>query len=131
MNPKSRAHRILRHIKNYESAESNDCIDIKTSTLGPFLGTYKNEDGSNILFYDRGISWTSLGASYFAAYDEIKDVLLVDEKKSKALQIETKGGNSHLLPVDGHNGRFFDSLEVYRYLKRTLSDIQDFPNEKR
>jgi len=124
-----RAHRILKAMKNYENLEAkNDELKaiFKTVSLGESLGYYKNSDalGDAVGIFDKGLAWDDKGEFISLLFRDIVEVILPDEKKSEALILKTHDGIQFELPIKGHNERFYDSLEMLRFLRRVMKDVK-------
>ncbi len=128
MNAKIRAHRILRHLKNYQDAASNSLLSAEASSLGQIIGVYRNLDGINVFIYADGISWKNNRLTNQIRYLQIEAIKLPNSLRSKSLIVWLVDGTSHEVPFDGNDGKTFDSLEVLRFLERVRSDIHDFSN---
>ncbi len=128
MNAKIRAHRILRHLKNYEAAASDSLLSAEVSSLGQIIGVYHNLSGINVFIYVDGISWKNNSLTNQIRYLQIDAIKLPDGLRSKSLNVCLVDGTSYQVPFDGNDGKTFDSLEVLRFLERVRCDIQDFPS---
>jgi len=125
MNPRSRAHRILRHLPRYVAAD-NPLTPIagRTEDLGKMIGVYQNPEpeGERIEIWDNGICWMKNGNLNIVMYDDLSSAIIPDEKNSEFLIIATKSDGKMLLPVRGVDGKFRDSLEMLRFFDRVIDD---------
>jgi hypothetical protein len=128
MNPTARAHRILVPLKNYKKAEPTDDFFLRLSEarLGEPLGCYQNETTSigNIGVFTEGLSWLDGDNLIVVRYENISEVTLPGDKSSRSLLLKKNDGHSIWLPITGGNEKFFDSLEMLRFLDRVTGEIR-------
>ncbi|WP_429930008.1 hypothetical protein [Agrobacterium vitis] len=109
-------------MNNYE--EVNDKKIFLDNEIGGLIGLYKNSKPiyQILHIYESGIAWTAEERPNLFLYKDVVDIKLPDGKQSLALQIFTNSG-FYILPVAGHDEKFFDSLEMLRFLRRVVDDI--------
>lgn len=78
----------------------------------------------HVLFFEEGMVFPFDGKAHQVRYEDIDSIRLPDEKKSYEVLVTTKSGQTYEVPIRGKNGNFSDSLEVYRFLSRVLSDLK-------
>lgn len=134
MKTATRAYRILRALSNYRSVEGKDRLGSAPNAgeLGKVLGLYENPGcpKATITICDAGLFWTQHGRQVTVRYRDIVRVRLAGGKQSETLDLELGDGRRVELPVRGRQGRFYDSLEVLRFLDRVTQDVRNLePNE--
>lgn len=134
MNPSVRAYRILNPLQSYEaysSAGAEERFPVPKDGE-EFLGIYRNDlnfPGSNVLFSSDGIY---IGRERdgevweFVSYSQIQSVDLPAGAKPTHLMLGLCDGRCVLMTIAGvTKGRFFDSLEVLRFLDRVVLDFRN------
>ena len=129
MNVAIRAHRILLALTNFrkDDVEDSDRLKLSTEQLGTSVGYYQNPglSGDTIGIFSGGLAWLESGRTASIRYSEIAEVTLTKGKESEGLVLKMHDGKHLLLPVRGQHGRFFDSLEMLRFLDRVLKDLRN------
>jgi hypothetical protein len=92
--------------------------------LGRLLGTYKNVDGEHgpVLICENGVAWWTQQHLNKIAYMQITNVDLPDRKESTDLILETAAATFRL-PITGRRGQFVDSLAMWRFFDRVVTDV--------
>lgn len=87
------------------------------------LGLYKNPDeNEQVLFTTQGVYLPETMKWRGVKYADIVSVDTPGDKKSTVLQLNLINGEIFLLPIRGmQKDRFFDSLEVLRFLDRVIA----------
>jgi hypothetical protein len=120
-----RAHRILGAMANYQKASStDDCLQrLADGRLGEPIGCYRNPgpEGEVIGIFADGLAWHEDGRSVELRFTDVSEVTLPSGKESEGLLLHMKDGKQLLLPVKGQRGRFFDAMEMLRFLDRVNS----------
>ncbi|WP_156117250.1 hypothetical protein [Xanthomonas sacchari] len=129
MNPRSRAHRILRTLENFVTAKEGCSApeEFRAVSLGEFIGFYENkaEHIGDVAVFSEGIAWSESGQMLQVKYGEILSYSLPHEKKSLSLLLRLSSGREVLMPVTGvKDGRFFDALAVTRFISRVMEDLK-------
>jgi hypothetical protein len=75
------------------------------------------------IFVD-GLAWFENSQVVSVRFDDIDDVALLNGKESKGLLLTLRDSKKRQLPVKGHRGRFFDSMEMLRFLARVTQDLK-------
>lgn len=124
MNASVRAHRILSRMDCYFSAKYCDSAEEPIDSLGDLIGCYRNPapNGKKVWIFAAGLAWGDRGGLIRIPYTEIFEVSADASKLSKELQIETKNGDTYLMPVSGGRGKFSDSMEMLHFLDRVIED---------
>jgi hypothetical protein len=127
MNTAIRVHRILAALENYQNAGQGDDWSSKSfgGHLGDLIGCYRNPDSQNDMvgiFVD-GLAWFENSQAVNVRFDDIADVSLLNGKESEGLLLNLLDGKKLQLPVKGHRGRLFDSMEMLRFLDRVIQDL--------
>jgi len=122
-----RAHRILVALENYQKAvgSNNLLLQFHDTRLGEPVGYYRNpgdQRGEVIGIFENGLGWIDGAHEITLLFSEIESVNLPNEKESLELVLNLQDGRQLRMPVNGQRGRFFDSLEVLRFLDRVLQD---------
>jgi len=129
MNAAIRAHRILAALANYQKAEyANDWLaKLADDRLGKLIGCYRNPvpQVDVIGIFTNGLAWLDNGGHEITIpFAEIIEVTLPAGKESEGLLLRTQDGRQLQLPIRGQRGRFFDSMEVLRFLDRVMGDLR-------
>lgn len=128
MNPAIRSHRILAALSNYQNAENigDWPSDVTCDDLGQSIGCYRNPgpQGEIIGIYADGLTWLDNGHAVGIRFADIVEVAVPSGKESEGLLLREKNGRQILLPIRGQRGRFFDSMEVLRFLDRVMQDMR-------
>jgi hypothetical protein len=128
MNAAIRAHRILAALANYQKAEQTDSWPLKlaASQLGEPIGCYRNpgSDGEVIGIFANGLTWLEGTDAVGLLFRDIAEVTLPSGKQSEGLLLKMRNGWQHQLPVKGQRGKFFDSMEMLRFLNRVMQDLR-------
>lgn len=124
-----RAHRILGAMANYQKANSTDdsLLRLTNGRLGEPIGCYRNpepEDDVIGIFAD-GLAWHEGGHSVELRFSDVSKVTLISGKESEGLLLNMQDGKQLRLPVRGQRGRFFDSMEMLRFLDRVMEDLRE------
>lgn len=135
MNPKMRAHRILRHLSNYKSLSSD--VTSKPEYLRNFrlgnereklIGVYENNPGDRedaIVIADQGIHILDQESSQRIDYQNISRIKTLSNKEEiDSVTIVDTRGNEVEIPVKGKKGKFRDALEFTRFLMRVTEDLR-------
>jgi len=121
-----RAYRILRYLTPYKSAEHLDQASsiANSDILGNLLGCYfnQNQDNGSVKVFDFGLEWMADDVFKSIQYVDIDD-LTVDVSKPCEIKLLLRNGQTESLPIDGHVGKFYDSLEFLRFLMRVRADL--------
>ena len=129
MNAAIRAHRILAALSNYRKAGHADDWPSKSSGehLGEPIGTYRNPgpQGDVIGIFADGLTWIHSGRAVDLRFTDIAEVMLPNGKESEGLLLKVRDGKQIELPVRGRQGRFFDSMEMLRFLDRVTRDLRE------
>jgi len=119
-----RAHRILGVMAHYQKARSTDdwLQKLANGRLGKSIGFYRNPgpEGEVIGIFADGLAWYEGGQSIELCFAEVSEVTLPREKESEGLLLNMQDGKQIWLPVKGQRGRFFDSMEMLRFLDRVM-----------
>jgi hypothetical protein len=134
MNASIRAHRILRGKKRFESAATiadNDWTISPSEKIGSLIGICRNAEYGrpDLLICCFGIEWQEEDRKITIRYDSIERVELTNGKQSKSLELVLGDDRSVVMPVAGNDGKFFDSLEMLRFLMRVMKDLIEYPEE--
>lgn len=123
-----RAHRILGAMTNYENIRPTDdeLMMRAGGRLGKPIGCYRNPgpDGEVIGILADGLLWHEGGRLVELRYADVSEVKLPSGGVSEGLLLHTQDGKQFRLPVKGQRGRFFDSLEMLRFLDRVMQDLR-------
>ena len=128
MNPKVRAHRILKAMKRYIDFD-NDAIPNYFTPKAGHIGIYENEFGS----LENAILVTSEGIELLGTnnckimFEDMTQIELptVDKLNVSYLKVHTLHSNAPVaLPVLGQKARTRDAFEFLRFLKRCMADQQ-------
>ncbi len=130
INPRSRAHRILRHLRNYQKIAPDDSIKFHLPALtegDSWIGLYRNDLSSavNLVgFSERAVhiklenEWKSVD------YEAISDIK-IDDVKERAMGLRLiYHDDQTFLPVMGGDSKLRDAFEVLRFLNRVRSDLR-------
>jgi len=71
---------------------------------------------TNGLIWFEGNNWVEL------RFSDISELVL--GKESEGLLLKIRDGRQLQLPVRGQRGRFFDSMEMLRFLDRVIEDLR-------
>jgi len=128
MNTAVRAHRILSAMANYQKASSTDdwLPRLADERLGEPIGCYRNPgpEGEVIGIFAAGLAWYEGARSIRLRFTDVSEVTLPNGKESKGLLLNMQDGKQLRLPVKGQLGRFFDSMEILRFLNRVMQDLR-------
>jgi hypothetical protein len=129
MNTAIRAHRILGALENFQKAEH---VDNRTTVLaggglGELIGYYRNPgmQAELIGVFSDGLAWFNGRDSITIRFADLTEVALPSGKESEGLQLKTRDGRQIQLPVRGQRGKFFDSMEMLRFLDRIMQDLSE------
>lgn len=129
MNTAIRAHRILAALTNYEKVdrESDRLSMFGNAGLGELIGCYRNPGPQTEMVgvFDHGLVWTGSGGLITLRFSEIAEASLVSGKESEGLLLTTRDGQQIQLPIKGQRGRFYDSMEMLRFVDRVMQDLKD------
>jgi hypothetical protein len=129
----SRVHRILKRNKHYRAAGPDDADRLGlTPILEPgerLLGMYTNPPGWNcdeiavttkrLLLHQPGKEPRNF------KYRDVQDISLGEaQKASRSLTVTLYDGTMCVVDVALGEGKFRDSLEFLRFLKRVVDDVQ-------
>jgi hypothetical protein len=94
--------------------------------LGKAVGCYRNPgpDGEVVGIFADGMAWHESGHLIEVRFADLTDVKLPNEKQSLGLSLHLRDGRQLELPVKGHVGQFYDSLEMLRFVRRVMGDVQ-------
>lgn len=124
-----RAHRILGAMANYQKASSTDdwVPRLADGRLGEPIGCYRNPgpEGEVIGIFADGLAWYEGGRSVELRFTDVLEVTLPSGKESEGLLLHMQDGKQFRLPVKGRRGRFFDSMEMLRFLDRVMQDLRE------
>ena len=127
MNTAIRAHRILSAMVNYEKAgeAGSSLCNLTDGRLGEYIGCYRNPgpDGAVIGIFADGLAWHTKGCIFEFNFSDLIEVVLMNGKESEGLLLKARDGRELQLPIKGQRGRFFDSLEMLRFLDRVMQDL--------
>jgi hypothetical protein len=70
------------------------------------------------------LAWFEDGRSVAIRFADVSEVTLPSGKESEGLLLKMQDGKELRLPVEGQRGRFFDSMEMLRFLDRVLQDLR-------
>jgi hypothetical protein len=127
----SRVHRILSRMKRFYRN-----LDAFPGSPGPLpgpqdqsvLGVYLNTESSlrdAVVVTDRGLVIEAENRWVDIPYSSLESVVGPSAKVGVYhLDLELKDGRLVRLPIRGHDGRFLDVFEFYRFLKRVLEDLE-------
>lgn len=125
-----RAHRILAAMANYQKADPTDdwLTKLTDGRLGEPIGCYRNPkpEGETIGIFANGLAWHEGSRSVELRFDDVVGVALSSGKESEGLLLKTRNGKQLQLPIKGQRGRFFDSMEMLRFLDRVMQDLRQF-----
>lgn len=124
-----RAHRILGAMANYQKASSTDdgLPRLADGRLGEPIGCYRNPgpEGEVIGIFADGLVWYEGDRSVELRFTDVTEVMLPSGKESEGLLLNMQDGKQLRLPVKGQRGRFFDSMEMLRFLDRVMQDLRE------
>ncbi|XQA62960.1 hypothetical protein ACM9XD_06310 [Xanthomonas sacchari] len=127
MNPYIRARRILRETCNFISSAESPAIpkEFSVVSLGEFIGIYQNKADSvgNVAFFFDGLAWVEDFAIRKIRYDEIKSASVPYGKNDLCVSVQLTSGGEALIPVTGTSGKFFDTMQVIRFISRVVEDL--------
>lgn len=134
MNVQSRAHRILKKLRNYKdlsegNTEIPEDVAINKFDKAGLIGLYINDNynrsviiitkKSMVLYFFKDKSYKTI------KYEDIQKVELPNDKEIVDKIIIHKKDEAILeLPVKGGEGRFSDVFAFYRFLSRVLDDLK-------
>ena len=132
-----RSHRILARLTNYQKAGdiNSDLAKFADVHLGALIGCYRNPapQSEEVGIFSNGLAWLHNEQMVTVSFVEIKQVTLLNKKESEGLLLTIFDGQQLQLPMRGQHGRFFDSMEVMRFLDRVMQDektpVQSTPLE--
>lgn len=123
-----RAHRILAAMGNYQKASQADdwLPKLADGRLGEPIGCYRNPgpEGEVIGIFADGLAWDEGGRLVKLRFTDLSQVTLPSGKESEGLLLKMQDGKELQLPVKGKRGRFFDSMEMLRFLDRVMQDLR-------
>ncbi|WP_295841598.1 hypothetical protein [uncultured Xanthomonas sp.] len=127
MNPHSRAHRILRGTYNFTSSTEDPAVpkEFNDVSLGKFIGIYHNKADSigDVAFFFDGLAWAEGSMMRMVRYDEMARATVPQGKNDLCVLIQLIHGGEVLIPVTGTDGRFFDTMQVIRFINRVVEDL--------
>jgi hypothetical protein len=127
MNTYTRVYRILSRLSSFRQIETADrgIIEQIKGRLGKPLGCYQNPPPSQEVIYilEDGLLLFSISKVSLIEYSSIRNVS-IDGKNALEISIITNDGEEILLQVKGNDGKFFDSLEMLRFLDRVIADVK-------
>lgn len=113
---------------NYQKASPTDDWPSKfvDGRLGEAVGCYRNPgpDGEVIGIFAEGMAWRECGRSIEFRFADLTQAELPSGKESEGLLLLLRDGRQQQLPVTGQRGRFFDSMEMLRFVDRVMQDLQ-------
>jgi hypothetical protein len=128
MNAMVRAHRILAALANFRRATAEDepITKLVDGRLGESIGTYSNPDSESAVIgiFGNGLAWRQDDHLVEVSFIEISNIELPNGKESDGLLLNMRDGRVFRLPVKGRRGRFFDSMEMLRFLDRVTQDVR-------
>jgi hypothetical protein len=130
----SRAHRILKPLKNYFDLSENGKLPkfvpagLVVDTTDKLVGLYASdldELSDIVLFTTTSIYFWHRDQWEKVMYDEIQRTIFPPDKTIvTGFTILKKDGNEFWLPVKGvKGGRFYDAFEILRFLDRVRDDL--------
>ncbi|GAA4337996.1 hypothetical protein GCM10023165_16420 [Variovorax defluvii] len=123
-----RAHRILGAMANCQKANSpGDTLPkLADVRLGDLIGCYQNPgpEGETIGIFADGLAWNEGGRLIELSFADVQEGSLPSEKASEGVLLTMRDGKQFRLPVRGQRGRFFDSMEMLRFLDRVIQDLR-------
>lgn len=129
MDTATRAHRILAAMANFQKATSTHDLLLQPvdDRLGEAIGRYRNPgvEGVVIDLFADGMAWSEDGCSFEFRFRDVSEVTLPTGKESEGLLLLLRDGKRLNLPVKGQRGRFFDSMEMLRFLERVIQDLRE------
>ena len=115
-------------LANYQKAIPTDDWPSKLADgrLGEAIGWYRNPgpEGEVIGIFADGMAWRESGRSIELRFADLAQVDLPSGKESEGLLLLLRDGRQQQLPVKGQRGRFFDSMEMLRFVDRVMQDLQ-------
>ena len=128
MNATIRAKRILTALTTYQKVDAQNFEIPKWvgDGLGAAIGRYQNDpnQGEDIWIFADGLAWMENGHTHITKYTEISIAKLLTGKESKGFILETVEGHELWFPVTGFRGRFYDSMEMLRFIDRVTQDVR-------
>lgn len=128
MNATILAHRVLTAIPSYKKfGDMNDWpLKLSNQYLGEPIGCYRNSEFSDdvIGVFTNGLVWFEGDNLIELRFSDISELVLVNGKESEGLLLTLQDGRQLQLPVKGQRGRFFDSMEMLRFLNRVIRDLR-------
>lgn len=134
MNVKSRAVRILGHLRNYRDLTSGTkdipawAMKLHLQEGEELIGVYLNrpEDvEESIVVTTKGLYVDRNGRWEFVGYAEIKFIETPADKQTvDRLRLHLWNGRVTEIPVRGSYDRFKDAFEFLRFLDRVISDLE-------
>ena len=128
MNATILAHRILTAIPSYKKfGDTNDwLLKLSNQYLGEPIGCYRNSEFSDdvIGIYTNGLVWFEGDNLIELRFSDISELVLANGKESEGLLLTVQDGRQLELPVKGQRGRFFDSMEMLRFLHRVIQNLR-------
>ncbi|TGP85425.1 MULTISPECIES: hypothetical protein [unclassified Mesorhizobium] len=124
MTAKSRSHRILSRLENYEmrpltKVEENAAGEIAQS-LGEFIGVYAaDQQTGKVYFFERGLR-CERWESDTILYEDISGVSLPDDKNSKYIEITSNRETVKIFPAKSG-----DIFSIMRYFDRIIYDVKN------
>lgn len=113
---------------NYQKASPTDdwLSKLADGRLGEAIGSYRNPgpEGEVIGIFADGMAWRQSDRSIEIRFADLAQVELPSGKESEGLLLLLRDGRRQQLPVKGQRGRFFDSMEMLRFVDRVMQDLQ-------
>ena len=128
MNVAVRAHRILNAMADYQKASPTDdrLSKLAHARLGAAIGSYRNPGpaGEGIGIFADGMAWRESDRSIEIRFADLAEVDLPHGKESDGLLLHLRDGWQQQLPVRGQRGRLRDFMEMFRFVRRVMEDLQ-------
>lgn len=132
VNAKSRAHRILRPLRNYAALKPDGQQHDQLPTLAgddQWIGVYRNNETalshSILAFSEKAIHVFECGAWISIPYARISGVNARGGKGLSDGLYLAHNGEDTFVPINGRCGKFSDAFEVMRFLDRVREDQAD------
>ena len=113
---------------NYRKASPTDDwpSELADGRLGEAIGCYRNPEpeGEVVGIFADGMAWLESGRSIKLRFVDLAHAELPSGKESEGLLLLLRDGQRQQLPVKGKSGRFFDSMEILRFVDRVLQDVR-------
>lgn len=124
---KARAHRALRHLEMYSSADDDPNLspppDLGTDE--EMIGEYQNSDdhgGDRIVITSRALHIKTVNGWATVHYHAIKPELPPWTKSQRELKLDLIDGSTFSVPVRGGAGKLRDFLVFLTFIKHVLAD---------